>query len=56
VIQHHFLNIPIAQGKSVVEPNAIANNLARKAMTGIHEQEVASLVVYHRDYDRLGFG
>ncbi len=37
-IQHHFLDIPIAQRKGIMQPNAIANNFAGESMTGIHGQ------------------
>jgi len=43
-IQHHFLDIPVAQGKGVIQPNTMANHFGRKSMTGIHEQEVATKV------------
>jgi hypothetical protein len=43
-IQHHFLDIPVAQWKGVIQPNTMANNFGRKSMTGIHEQEVANKV------------
>jgi hypothetical protein len=36
-IEHHFLNIPVAELEGVIEPNAIANEFAGKMMTGIHE-------------------
>lgn len=35
-IEHHFLNVSVAQGKGVVEPNAVANDFTRESMTGIH--------------------
>ena len=37
-IQHHFLDIPVAQGERVIEPNAVAHNFAGESMTGVHEQ------------------
>jgi hypothetical protein len=40
-IQHHFLNVPVAQRKGVIQPNTVTDNFAQKSMTGIHEQEVA---------------
>ena len=35
-IQHHFLDIPIAQGKGVVEPNTVADDFPGESMTGVH--------------------
>jgi hypothetical protein len=43
-IEHHFLNVPVAQRKGVIQPNAMANNFGGISMTGIHEQEVATKV------------
>ncbi len=40
-IQHHFLDIPVAQRKGVVEPDTVADNFAEEAMTGVHGQGVA---------------
>lgn len=38
--EHHFLNVPVAQRKGVIQPNAVANNFTREAMTGVHGQAV----------------
>jgi len=35
-IQHHFLEVSVAQGKGVVEPNAVADDFAGEAITGVH--------------------
>ena len=40
-IQHHFLNVAIAQGKGVLEPDTMANDFSRKAVTGVYGQRVA---------------
>jgi hypothetical protein len=40
-IQHHFLDIPVAQWKGVIQLNTMANHFGRKLMTGIHQQKVA---------------
>ena len=37
-IQHHLLDVPVAQGECVVQPDTVTNNFARKSMTGVHEQ------------------
>ena len=41
-IEHHFLDIPVAQGKGVVEPDAVADNFARESMPRVHEQEAVN--------------
>ena len=43
-IEHHFLNIPIAQGKGVIEPDTVTNNFAGESMTGVHKEQVALTV------------
>ncbi len=43
-IQHHFLDIPIAQGERVIEPDTVANNFAGESMTGVHEQGIVNRV------------
>jgi hypothetical protein len=37
-IEHYLLNVPVAQGKSLIQPDAVADNFARKSMTGVHGQ------------------
>jgi hypothetical protein len=37
-IQHHFLNIAVAQGKCVVEPDTVTDDFRGKAVTRIHMQ------------------
>ena len=43
-VQHHFLDIPIAQGKRVIEPDTVTNNFAGESMTGVHKEQVALTV------------
>lgn len=40
-IEHHFLDITVAQGKSVIEPDTVTNDLHRKS--------VAFVAVAHGD-------
>ncbi len=41
-IQHHVLDLPIAQGKPVVEPNTVANNFAGESMTGVQGSAIVN--------------
>ncbi len=43
-IQHHFLNVSVAQGESVVEPDTVTDDFAGKTMPGVHGQPVANKV------------
>jgi len=41
-VQHHFLDIPIAQGKRVIEPDTVTNNLRRESMTRVHGSAIVN--------------
>jgi hypothetical protein len=41
-IQHHFFDIPVAQREGVIKPDAVTDNFAREAVTGVDEQGVAN--------------
>ncbi len=43
-IQHHFLDVPVAQRKRVVEPDTVADDFGRESMTGIHGQGIVNRV------------
>ncbi len=43
-MQHHFLNVSVAQGESVVEPDTVTDDFAGKTMPGVHGQAVANKV------------
>jgi hypothetical protein len=38
MIEHHLLNVPVAQGKSLIQLDAVADNFARKSMTRVYGQ------------------
>jgi hypothetical protein len=40
-LQQHFLKVLFAQGKGVVEPDAVTDACPGKMMTGVQEQEGA---------------
>ena len=40
-LQSHFLNVPVAQGKGVVELDAVTDACPGKTMTGVQESEGA---------------
>jgi DNA-binding LacI/PurR family transcriptional regulator len=33
-LEHHFLNIPVAQGKGVIKPDTVADNFALESDAG----------------------
>lgn len=35
-IQHHFLNVPVAEREGAVEPDTVANDFGRKAVARVH--------------------
>jgi hypothetical protein len=41
-VQHHFLYVPIAQGKGVIEPDTVADDFGEEAVTEVHEPGVMS--------------
>ncbi len=41
-VQHHFLNVSVAQGKGVVEPDTVTDDFAGESVTGVHEPGAAS--------------
>ncbi|MBD2080177.1 hypothetical protein H6G01_09740 [Leptolyngbya sp. FACHB-17] len=43
-VQHHLLDVPVAQGEGVVEPDTVADNFTGKLMAGIHGSGIVNRV------------
>jgi len=43
-IEHHFLDIPVAQGERVIEPNTVAGDFAGESMTGVQGSAIVNRV------------